>query len=158
MATTTVKTWSENPGDVTAEGLTIGGIQITYAELAEIRDRETALDIGVTPDLLDMWDNQGGRDFTQLVDWLYQYAHENMSDEDKALIVGRICELMDADETSLPSAEVTIGSFRTHYDKTTRRFQVLHATTHETLGSFHTQAEATAEASRLDDLTNPGYR
>jgi hypothetical protein len=158
MATTTVKTWSENPGDVTAEGLIIGGIQITYAELAEIQDRETALDIGVTPDLLDMWDNLGGRDFTQLVDWLYQYAHENMSDEDKALVVGRICELMDADETSQPRAEVTIGSYRTHYDKTTRRFQVLHATNHEILGSFHTQAEATAEASRLDDLTNPEYR
>jgi hypothetical protein len=79
MATTTVKLWSENPGDVTAEGLTIGGIQITYAELVEIHDRQTALDMGVTPDLLELWENQGGHDyadFVQLVDWLYLYAEE----------------------------------------------------------------------------------
>ena len=43
MATTTVTTWSENPGDVTAEGLVIAGITISYAELTLIEDRETAI-------------------------------------------------------------------------------------------------------------------
>ena len=76
MAMTTVKIWSENPGDPTAEGLEIGGIQISYAELVDIDSRETALDRGVTPDLIDLWDNQGGRDWSQLTDWLYQYAEE----------------------------------------------------------------------------------
>lgn len=55
MAMTTVKIWSENPGDPTAEGLDIGGIQISYAELVDIDSRETALDRGVTPDLIDLW-------------------------------------------------------------------------------------------------------
>ncbi len=76
MATTTVKLWSENPGDVTAEGLEIGGVKVTYAELIEITDVATALDRGLTYDLLDLWANQGGRDYSQLVDWLYQYAEE----------------------------------------------------------------------------------
>lgn len=62
MAITTVTTWSENEGDPTAEGLTIGGIQITYAELEDITDREMAIDRGVTEDLLEMWENQGCQD------------------------------------------------------------------------------------------------
>jgi hypothetical protein len=74
MAITTVTTWCDNPGDVTAEGLTIGGIQVTHAELLEIHDREGALFMGVTQDLITIWEYQGGRDFGQLVDWLYQYA------------------------------------------------------------------------------------
>jgi hypothetical protein len=76
MAITTVKIWSENPGDPTAEGLEIGGIMISYAELVDIDSRETALDRGITPDLIELWDNQGGRDWSQLTDWLYQYAEE----------------------------------------------------------------------------------
>lgn len=76
MAITTVTTWSDTPGDIMAEGLTIGGIQITFAELLEIRDRETALDMGVTTDLLAIWESQGGSDYGQLVDWLYRYAEE----------------------------------------------------------------------------------
>jgi hypothetical protein len=134
---TTVKTWSENPGDVTAEGLTIGGIQISYAELAEIRDRQTALDMGVTPDLLELWENQGGHDYSLLVDWLYQYAEETAS--------------------TRTDIEVTIGAYRTRYDVATARYQVVRVTSNETLATFPTQAEATAHASRLDDLTNPDY-
>jgi hypothetical protein len=76
MAITTVTTWCDNPGDIMAEGLTIGGIQITYAELLEIHDRDTALDMGVTTDLLEMWEFQGGSDYGQLVDWLYSCAAE----------------------------------------------------------------------------------
>jgi hypothetical protein len=76
MAITTVTTWSDNPADIMAEGLTVGGIQITYAELLEIRDRESALLIGVTPDLLTIWEDQGGRDYSQLVDWLCHYAEQ----------------------------------------------------------------------------------
>jgi hypothetical protein len=76
MALTTVTTWSENPGDVTAAGLTIGGIQISEAELMDIDSRETALDRGITPDLLELWENQGGKVWSQILDWLYQYADE----------------------------------------------------------------------------------
>jgi hypothetical protein len=76
MAITTVSTWSDNPGDSMAEGLTIGGIQVTYAELLEIHDRASALDMGITPDLLAIWENQGSQDYSRLVDWLYQYAEE----------------------------------------------------------------------------------
>ena len=62
--------------------------QISYAELLEINDVETALDLGVTPDLLELWDNQGGRDFTQLVDWLYQYAEETSPRTDVVVTIG----------------------------------------------------------------------
>ena len=81
MATTTLKTWSEGAED-TEHGLEIGGLQITYAELAEIRDYPSALDMGVTPDLLEMWSNQGGRDYRQLVDWLYRYEEEQREERE----------------------------------------------------------------------------
>ena len=73
---TTLRTWSDHEGDPTAEGLEIAGIMVTYAELVEIDSRESALDRGVTPDLLEIWQNQGGRDYAQLVDWLYEYAEQ----------------------------------------------------------------------------------
>ena len=75
MANTILKTWSEGPED-TENGLEIGGIKVTYAELSEIHDRHSVVDMGVTPDLLDMWQNQGGGDYRQLVDWLHRYAAE----------------------------------------------------------------------------------
>jgi len=89
MAITTVTTWSDNPGDIMAEGLTIGGIQITYAELVEIHDRESALFMGVTPDLLTIWEYRGGWDYNQLVDWLYQYAEETNQTGDNHPDAGR---------------------------------------------------------------------
>ncbi len=133
MATTTVKTWSENPGDVTAEGLTIGVIQISYAELAEIRDRETAQDMGVTGDLLEMWENQSGKDYAQLVDWLYQLAENTNPRTD---------------------VTVTIGDYQTRYQPESvigTLYEVVRVSTGETLAAYETQAEATAEASRLAD-------
>ena len=54
---------------------------VTYAELVEIDSRESALDRGVTPELLEIWENQGGRDYAQLVDWLYHYASEQENEQ-----------------------------------------------------------------------------
>ena len=82
MATTTLKTWSEGTED-DQNGLEIGGIKVTYAELSEIHDRQSAVDMGVTPDLLDMWENQGGRHHNQLVDWLYQVEEHQREEEDR---------------------------------------------------------------------------
>jgi hypothetical protein len=73
---TTLKIWSEDDSNDMCHGLEIAGIMISYSELAEIDSRESALDRGVTPELLSIWDYQGGRDYAQLVDWLYQYATE----------------------------------------------------------------------------------
>ncbi|MFO0892830.1 MAG: hypothetical protein U0790_27275 [Isosphaeraceae bacterium] len=81
MATTTVTTWCDEEGDPTAEGVEIGGIRITYAELEDITDREMAIDRGVTEDLIEMWEQQGGRDYAQLVDWLHRYAEECRQDQ-----------------------------------------------------------------------------
>ena len=78
---TTLRTWSDHEGDPTAEGLDIAGIMVTYAELVEIDSRESALDRGVTPELLEIWQNQGGRDYAQLVDWLYHYASEQENEQ-----------------------------------------------------------------------------
>jgi hypothetical protein len=75
MAATRIRIWSEGAED-TETGLEIAGIQISYAELVEIRDRETALDMGVTRDLLEMWEHEGGRDYRLLVDWLYEHEAE----------------------------------------------------------------------------------
>jgi hypothetical protein len=75
MAATTVKNWDEGPEDY-ENGLEIGGIKITHAELAEIDSRETAVEMGVTADLLEKWEHQGGRDYRQIVDWLYRYEQE----------------------------------------------------------------------------------
>ena len=77
----TLVIWSEDETDDTRNGLEIAGIMVSYAELAEIDSRESALDRGVTPELLSIWDYQGGRDHTQLVDWLYQYATEQQAQQ-----------------------------------------------------------------------------
>jgi hypothetical protein len=82
MATTTLKTWSEGTEN-DQNGLEIGGIKVTYAELSEIHDRQSAVDMGVKPDLLDMWENQGGRHYNQLVDWLYRYEQEQREEVDQ---------------------------------------------------------------------------
>lgn len=78
MATTTLKTWSEGTED-DQNGLEIGGIKVTYAELSEIHDRQSAVDKGVTPDLLDMWEKQGGRHY-QVEE--HQREEEDQRDDD----------------------------------------------------------------------------
>ena len=78
---TTLKTWSEDETNLMQHGLEIAGIMISYAELAEIDSRESALDRGVTPELLEIWENQGGRDYRQLVDWLYQFASQQEDEQ-----------------------------------------------------------------------------
>ena len=49
---TTLKLWSEG-NEMTESGVEIGGIQVTWAEIDLAKDRATALDVGLTPDLCD---------------------------------------------------------------------------------------------------------
>ena len=49
---TSLKLWSEG-NEMTESGVEIGGIQVTWAEIDLAKDRATALDVGLTPDLCD---------------------------------------------------------------------------------------------------------
>jgi hypothetical protein len=121
MATTTVKTWDEGTED-DQNGLEIGGIKVTYAELAEIDSRETALEMGVTEDLLELWSNQGGRDYRQLVDWLYRYEAEQREEREISqrtphAFAGIGDDQTDEDETPKNETDVAdlIGRFLSGY-------------------------------------------
>ena len=85
---TTVSTWSEHPGDITAEGLTIGGIAITYAELRRSGTARQPRTWALPAICSRCGRNQGGRDYAQLVDWLYQYAEETNPRADITVTIG----------------------------------------------------------------------
>ena len=71
---TTLKLWSEGK-EMTESGVEIGGIQVTWAEIDLAKDRATALDIGLTPDLCDDFeiDHKG---YADLLSWLSTVAEE----------------------------------------------------------------------------------
>ena len=65
---TTLKPWSEG-SEVAECGLVIGGIAISWAEIELATDRATAIDIGLTDDLLDRFEEEYS-DYKQLINWL----------------------------------------------------------------------------------------
>jgi len=71
---TTLKLWSEGK-EMTESGVEIGGIQVTWAEIDLAKDRATALDVGLTPDLCDDFEVDH-KDYGDLPYWLSMVAAE----------------------------------------------------------------------------------
>ena len=63
--------------------------------------------MGVTADLLELWENQGGHDFSQLVDWLYQLAGQtSQSDSVKVSRTGPVVIIQTEDEEYVATFQV----------------------------------------------------
>ena len=76
MAITTLAFWSEGPETDESE-IIIGGIKVSYAEIELAESRIEAVDMGVTSDLCDLYEAQGG-DYKagSVRDWLDEQTTE----------------------------------------------------------------------------------
>ena len=74
MATTTLRLWSEGHENDQC-GIEIAGLKIGWAEIELAENRAEAQDMGVTPDLCDDYEREGGTyQAGTLCDWLQQQA------------------------------------------------------------------------------------
>ena len=76
MAITTLAFWSQGPED-DESWIIIGGIKVSYAEIELAESRNEAIEMGVTSDLCDLYEAQGG-DYKagSVRDWLDERATE----------------------------------------------------------------------------------
>lgn len=76
MATTTLAFWSEGP-EIEESGIVIGGLTVSYAEIELAESREQAIEMGLTTELCDLYEAQGGDYKAGTVrDWLDKQTAE----------------------------------------------------------------------------------